>query len=236
MKYRELVINDPILRKHVNVPEVYLNYSTQRILTSQLVPGISIDKAATLSQTVRNAIARTSLIITIRELFEWNLIQSDPNYGNFLYDNNNRMINMIDFGATRTYDQTFIDGYMKLVWAAANNDKQTIIDVSKTLGFLTGDETNEMLNAHIETGLVVGEPFLNNEAFDFANSNLITRISQYGNIFMKYRLKAPPTEAYSLHRKLAGAFLLCIKLKAVIPCRDILKQTYKQYQFDKKII
>lgn len=48
---------------------------------------------------------------------------------------------------------------------------------------------------------------------------------------MKYRLTPPPKEAYSLHRKLAGAFLLCIKLRANIPCRDILEATYNSYDF-----
>ena len=29
-------------------------------------------------------------------------------------------------------------------------------------------------------------------------------------------------EVYSLHRRLTGCFLTCIRLKAVIPCRDML--------------
>ena len=89
-----------------------------------------------------------------------------------------------------------------------------------------------MLEAHIETGLVVGEPFRSSEPYDFANAKLTERISKYGDVFMKYRLTPPPTEAYSLHRKLAGAFSLAIKLKANIVCRDILEHEHGNYSFD----
>jgi len=59
MKYRELVSNDSILRKHTFVPEVFNELTTSRVLTSRLVPGLSIDKSVKYSQPVRNAIART---------------------------------------------------------------------------------------------------------------------------------------------------------------------------------
>ena len=121
---------------------------------------------------------------------------------------------------------------MKLVWAAANNDTNTILEVSKTLGFLTGDESIEMLDAHSEAGLVVGEPFLSDEEFDFAGSKLTQRIGKHGSTFVKFRLTPPPPEVYSLHRKLAGAFLLCIKLEAKISCRDILVNVYENYKFN----
>ncbi len=98
----------------------------------------------------------------------------------------------------------------------------------------TGDEAPEMIDAHVEAGMVVGEPFITDGPFDFENSKMTQRIGKYGGIFMKYRLTPPPSEAYSLHRKLAGAFLLCIKLKAVIPCRDLLVDSYTSYVFDKK--
>lgn len=234
MKYRNFILNDPILRKHTNVPEVYPELSTSRILTSRFVAGESIDKAAKLPQNVRNAIARTMLILTIRELFEWNFIQSDPNFANFLYDNENKMINLIDFGAARKYEKDFVDGYMKLVWAAANKDRDTIVKVSTDLKFLTGDESSKFIDAHVDAGMVVGEPFLTNEPFDFANSKLTVRLSKHGDTFMNHRLTPPPTEAYSLHRKLAGAFLLCIKLKANIRCRDILENTWNDYTFGGK--
>jgi aarF domain-containing kinase len=76
-----------------------------------------------------------------------------------------------------------------------------------------------------------GEPFLSYEPFDFGNSTITNRLSNVGSVFMRHRLTPPPSETYSLHRKLAGAFYLCIRLKAVISCRDILEDTYKSYKF-----
>ena len=45
------------------------------------------------------------------------------------------------------------------------------------------------------------------------------RVNALGIIMLKERLTPPPKEAYSLHRKLSGAFLTCIKLGASIHCR-----------------
>lgn len=228
-KYRELVLNDPLLKRHVYVPKVYEDLSTKRILASELIKGIPVDYAVNLSQEVRNALARTMLILTFKELFAWNFMQSDPNFANFLFDAETNTVHLIDFGASREYRKEFVEGYMKLVWASASRDSDTIMRVSKELGFLTGDETQEMMNAHLQSGLVIGEPFVEHKPFDFAGSGITTRVSQHGDTFMKYRLTPPPSEAYSLHRKLAGALLLCIKLKAVIPCRDILENEYKAH-------
>jgi len=50
------------------------------------------------------------------------------------------------------------------------------------------------------------------------------RVNALGVIMLKERLTPPPKEAYSLHRKLSGAFLTCIKLGASIHCRDMLLQ------------
>ena len=173
------------------MPKVYRELSTPKLLTSEFVAGVPIDKAASFSQETRNAIARTLLYMTIQELFVYRFMQTDPNFSNFLYDHNKQCINLIDFGAARHYEKPFVDGnalfliidyilrvsnyilfsgYMKLVWAAANKDQVSLISVSKELGFLTGDETAEMLHAHAEAGMVVGEPFLTDEPFDFAGT------------------------------------------------------------------
>lgn len=37
-------------------------------------------------QEVRNHVARMMLRCTVNELFEWRFMQTDPNWGNFLFD------------------------------------------------------------------------------------------------------------------------------------------------------
>lgn len=46
--------------------------------------------------------------ICFRELFEWGLMQTDPNPANYLYDTETGVLNLIDFGAGRTYDKDFL--------------------------------------------------------------------------------------------------------------------------------
>ena len=65
----------------------------------------------------------------------------------------------------------------------------------------------------------------------FAPQILLKSISNLGATILRHRLTPPPDEAYSLHRKLSGAFLACIKLGAVVPCRELLLKVDESYQF-----
>jgi hypothetical protein len=52
-----------------------------------------------------------------------------------------------------------VDGYLRIVWASANQDTETLMSQSHKMGFLTGEENEIMLNAHKMSGFTVGEPF-----------------------------------------------------------------------------
>lgn len=213
------------------VPEVVDELTSRKVLTSAWVSGYPIDKTIKLPQEVRNGIARRLLRLTLRELFEFRFMQTDPNWGNFFYDPRTGKIALLDFGASRSYRKEFIDEYLKLVWSASNNDRDGLLEQSFKLGFLTGHESSVMTEAHVEAGMVVGEPFRTAGTFNFKQAGITARVSNHGNVFAHHRLTPPPPETYSLHRKLSGAFLICIHIGAEIPCRDLLEKLYHQYKW-----
>ncbi|KAJ0265134.1 Protein ABC transporter 1 [Hirschfeldia incana] len=214
------------------VPRVVDELSSKKVLTTELISGVPIDKVALLDQETRDYVGRKMLELTLKELFVFRFMQTDPNWGNFLYDEPTKTINLIDFGAARDYPKKFVDDYLRMVMACADKDSKGVIEMSRRLGFLTGDEPDVMLDAHVQAGFIVGLPFAEPGGYAFRTNNITSSVSNLGATMLKHRLTPPPDEAYSLHRKLSGAFLACIKLGATVRCRDLLLQVYEKYQFD----
>ena len=216
----------------LQVPRLSLE-ALDRVVCSDFLPGGTIDKVAqSADQVEKNRIGRTILYLTMKELFDWRFMQTDPNWGNFLYDVGTKSTGLIDFGAAREYSKEFVDGYLRIVWASANRDEETLMEQSYKMRFLTGEENEQMLRAHRLSGFTVGEPFWEDKPFDFRGSNISERMGEHTAVFLKHRLTAPPEEVYTLHRKLAGAYMLCIKLGALVRSRDILETIVANHTFD----
>ncbi|KOM35386.1 hypothetical protein LR48_Vigan02g153600 [Vigna angularis] len=209
------------------VPIVVDAISSRRVLTTELVFGITIDKVASLDQETRNHIGKKLLELTLMELFVFRFMQAC--YSALCYFDILTIASPI--GEFRSMHMKFEVYLMNLVLACANGDSDGVIEMSRRLGFLSGMESDVMLDAHVQAGFIVGLPFSRSGGFDFRSNNITQSISHLGATMVKHRLTPPPDEAYSLHRKLSGAFLACIKIGAVVPCRELLLEVYKHYKF-----
>ncbi|KYQ94450.1 ABC1 family protein kinase [Tieghemostelium lacteum] len=232
----------PSLSKNMYVPEVIERLTTRRILTTEFVQGVAIDKIndQTHSQSSRDWISKNIINLCLAELFEFNMMQTDPNWTNFVVDFEKKRINLLDFGACRRYDMSFLKDYFKSIEAGVERDKQSVLDYSLSLGYLTGDENSLMLDAHSESVMILAEPFSKryyNEQgiskYAFNDQQISKRIGKLIPVMLKNRLKPPPEETYSLHRKLSGCYLVCSKLKANINCTNLWK--YYQAKFNEKL-
>ncbi|KAG1853830.1 ABC1 family-domain-containing protein [Suillus tomentosus] len=213
--------------------------STERVLVMEHVEGVSIGDAIVggLPQEERNEIASRIIELCLRELFQFRLMQTDPNFTNFLWDSRAQQLSLVDFGATREYTKEFMDSWLRLLQAAASEDRIACAEWSQKLGYLTGEENEVMLNAHVSSMVLLATPFKPTTSQPFAFgpgtpwADITTQIRDFIPVMLKHRLTPPPRETYSLNRKLSGAFLLASRLRAVVDTKKLWDQVTEPYKF-----
>ena len=163
----------------------------------------------------------------MKELFEFRMMQTDPNWSNFLWNEQTRQvrfnyisdliisvclltlfkIELIDFGATRSYSKEFIDKWMHILQAAVAEDREACIHWSLELGYLTGKESEAMLDAHIRSLTLIATPFrarTGDGRYAFGRGTEYARITAEIRslipVMLRERLTPPPRETYSLNR------------------------------------
>ncbi|VEU20076.1 DEKNAAC100196 [Brettanomyces naardenensis] len=209
------------------VPEVFHEISDEHVLTMQKMNGIEVVKGD-FDQPTKNWICENIMRLCLKEIYQFKFMQTDPNWANFLYNSKTHKVELLDFGACRDFPADFVKTYANCLRAAVKQDRAKAEDYSRDLGYLTGLETPEMTNAHVDSMMVLGEPFRpeNNEdrCYNFSKQTVTDRVRGNIGLMLNERLTPPPEETYSLHRKLSGAYLLCAKMNAVIPCETMFEE------------
>lgn len=209
------------------VPKVYHNLCGEHVLTMENLRGTEIMNG-NWDQETKNWIATNIMKLCLLEIKKFKFMQTDPNWANFLYNEDTRQIELLDFGAARDFNDDFVENYIEILRASIKKDRKKIEEYSKKLGYLTGLESSQMIKSHVDSVIVLGEPFapVNNggKTFDFQNQTVTDRVKENIGIMLSERLTPPPEETYSLHRKLSGIFLLCARLNAQVPCQQLFEE------------
>jgi len=203
----------------VVVPRVHRDFTTRRILALDYIESEPLEAMAgdDVPQRLRDSIARRIEDLMFRELFEFRLMQTDPNPANYRYRRGTDSLVLLDFGSTLEIDEERVDGYREICRAVIASDPQAIRRAAIRLGYLRDDTPAESAAGVLEIIGLVCLPLAHRGAYDFGASRLAQHTLDLGlEVAFRQGLPTPPASTMFLHRKLVGTFMLCALLRARI--------------------
>jgi predicted unusual protein kinase regulating ubiquinone biosynthesis (AarF/ABC1/UbiB family) len=220
-RYRALIADEPQLV----VPRVHRDLTTTRILAMDYVVGAPLETLAGAPQAVRDAVGGLLERLLFRELFEFGVMQTDPNFANYLWDAATGRVGLLDFGATVEFTPEFVARFRAITGAIVRGDRSAVQRHAVEIGYLAAADTAAQADAALDVIMLVCEPLRHRGRYDFAASDLPGRVRELGFdlAVRKGLLRTPPPETMFLHRKLVGAFLLLARIGARVDVRSLVR-------------
>lgn len=223
------------------VPKIYERYSTKKVLATSYHEGFKADHSLiqNLSQKRRNQLSENFLELYLKEIFEWNLVQTDPHLGNYKIQIDplgNDKIVVLDFGATRSFPESFIQSYREMIKGSIEYNEVLLLKSSQELGFIIDSDPADYLEAFKTFCYGTVEPFWSPEdsrntknsvqpdgTYNWKKTDLPGRVLKKAWQFKNFDLRSPPKDILFIDRKTGGVFIFLSVLQAEINARKIIE-------------
>ena len=213
-RYAESLGDSPGLR----VPRVHRDLTTRHVLAMDYMSGVSLDTIAQpgASQKLRDSVGSRLQELVFRELFEFRSMQTDPNFGNYLFEPDSGDIILLDFGSTCEFSPQFTRRYAHITRAIIDGDDAALYAAATSIGYIHRDASDEHAAHILDLLYLACAPLRHKGRYDFAASELVGEVRKraLGMMLGSEEFHAPPAETAFLHRKLIGSFLLCARINA----------------------
>ncbi|MEP6388929.1 MAG: AarF/ABC1/UbiB kinase family protein [Halioglobus sp.] len=213
-----------------HVPERFARYCTAQVLALEYVEGHLVTQAevAQMSQQRRNALGLGMLELFFLELYRWGLLQTDPNFGNFLIrerDGRDELV-LLDFGSILAPDDAFLVHLGNAIVAGQAQDRDLLLESLEGLGCLQPESSEFARTTFCDFCMQLLEPlrapdqlperYLNERGeYRWGDSALIRRVGKQAAQSAATRHFATPSREFAMiARKLTGVFTFIAVLNA----------------------
>lgn len=206
------------------VPVLHRDFTTPNVLAMSYVRGVAVEGLADAPQATRDRVVTLSLALLLRELFEFGLMQTDPNFANYRYDVEDGRLVLLDFGATRGFAPDIGNRYKALLHAGLAADRAATTEAMLQIGFFGPDTPQKHQDSIVTMFETAMAPLRTTGHFDFADTSLVAGIRDDGLAMAQDRdfWHVPPIDTLFLQRKFAGLYLLGSRLKARVDMAALL--------------
>jgi predicted unusual protein kinase regulating ubiquinone biosynthesis (AarF/ABC1/UbiB family) len=236
---------------HYHVPELYPDYCSERVLAMEFIEGYSVvdPDVTALSQQRRDALGKAMLELFFYELYDWGLLQTDPNFGNYLLRLDDRRrkhaddeLALLDFGSVLDCSADFLYHLRETIAASQQQDVPRIVNGLMGLGCLQPDVSEEGKQMFADFCLHLLEPlrppeqlppeYLNDQGqYCWASSRLMKRAGKQAAASAASRHFTPPSRDFALiARKLTGVFNFIAVLDAQFNACDMIEAHVAAWQ------
>ncbi len=209
----------------VVVPTLDPELTTSRVLAMTFLEGRPIESLETAPQADRDKAMQTLMTLVLRELFEFGVMQTDPNFANYRIQPLTGRLVLLDFGAARAVDPATAQGYRRLLHTGMAGDRAAVRQAALAAGFL-GPKAVARHGARLDQmiDVIIGE--LNRPGlFDFGDRRFVGALRDPGMEIAADTAAwhVPPADILFVQRKISGTALLAARLKARVDVRKIVE-------------
>jgi len=200
------------------VPEAIADLTRPTALAMSFEASTPIETLADAPPAIRDAAVAALIELCLRELFEFRLMQTDPNFANYRWRAETGQLVLLDFGATRAVAEPVAQGHLDLLRAGLAGARADILAVLERLGFIR-DGLSPRHQAVILDMAEMGFDLIRRPgAFDFDGNDFADRMRRKGMEIGNERelWHIPPAETLFLQRKIGGLYLLATRLGAKV--------------------
>ena len=208
------------------VPALHADLTTKNVLAMSFVEGVPVESMESAPQEERDRMVSLLVGLLFRELFEFGLMQTDPNFANYRYNTDSKKLILLDFGATRSFTPAFGQAYVQLMHAAMAGDRAGMARAGLAIGYFSAQTQPQHQEAVLDIFQMALEPLCCDGAYDFGTTDMAQRLRQAGMALGLDRdfWHIPPIDTLFLHRKLGGLFLLAARLRARVNVGQLLQE------------
>ncbi|UUR07602.1 ABC1 kinase family protein [Sphingomonas glaciei] len=205
------------------VPTLDPAFTTARVLAMSFVDSRPIEALDDAPHHARD-LAMTRIVgLVLRELFEFGVMQTDPNYANYRLLDDGR-IALLDFGAAQDVPVPISQGYRTLLAAALAGDAPAVARGAVAAGFIGQAVADRHGNALDRMVAVVLAELDKPGPFDFGDRAFLGVLREEGLAIAadKASWHLPPADLLFVQRKISGTALLGARFKARVDVRALV--------------
>ena len=211
--------------KVIQVPKVYNKLSTDQTLTMSFLEGRELSNIMEFDQSARDEISLNLIELLFNEIFNFKMVQTDPNLANFLLTRGGKSICILDFGACCRVSENTYRLYKELLSVALSLDLNCIKSFLQEKNFIP-QETSMAGTKFLENIISVTINELSkDETFDFQKSKVFQLIVQE-NLNLYFDLipsSVLGSDFIFIQRKIFGLILFFRSIGTKLPLLKILK-------------